>query len=409
MVDVNSFKVIPKKQKKGFGLCVYGEPSEEIKAWAVQHQIRTVAEAGFTNFFLDNKLLSEIFPAPKVFKYLDGFSPNLGKRLHLGHWSNMVLAKAFSSLGVAERTIALFGDTAPGAPENSAEKRMLDSKIYTTLTIFNYKINDVFYASSMHCDDKLLLDGDGEYSGTKIFDCFGEKIVGIKSNGKTTYFYQDVAMAAKLNAPTLYTTANEQNQHFASLKKMFPQNEHVGLGLVSVSGKTLATREGNAILIDDFIQNNINLVRLKKGEGEINLGEYWNNDYGLLYNVFAGNILKSAPTQNKSIDVDSINNPRTSLGLYISYTMARLKSAGLEYNISQTPSLPIEFAALKAKTNYAPNLLFDALVELCREINAAYGFMPIKGNDANAKFFQTLLSDLLWGCNKLGLFFINKV
>jgi hypothetical protein len=40
----------------------------------------------------------------------------------------------------------------------------------------------------------------------------------------------------------------------------------------------------------------------------------FNNDMKLVYNIIAGQILKSVPTSSKSIDTKLIGNPKLSLG-----------------------------------------------------------------------------------------------
>lgn len=90
--------------------------------------------------------------------------------------------------------------------------------------------------------------------------------------------------------------------------------------------------------------------------------------------------------------------------------MARLNSVGCELkNDGSFISKELEFAYLKAKSNLKPNILFEALTEHCKEINSLYINHHIKNNDDNKKLFDVMLSDLIYGCNKLGLFTIDKV
>lgn len=43
-------------------------------------------------------------------------------------------------------------------------------------------------------DKSILSDGEGEYTGTEVFNINNNKIVGIKSDNTTSYFYQDIAL-----------------------------------------------------------------------------------------------------------------------------------------------------------------------------------------------------------------------
>lgn len=322
---------------------------------------------------------------------MDGFSPNLNKKLHIGHLSNMVLAKAFRSLGVTEKTVSLLGDTLAG--DIALKDALSDLNRYQM--DFDFFPDCSLHASQMKYHGGLLTDGSGNYSGTKIFKIGDTKIVGVKSSGETSYFYQDVALAEMLKDKTLYITGNEQCNHFESLNKLFPDIVHIGLGLVKVTGKKMSSRTGNVILIEDFIEI---------------INQMFNGDMKLIYNVFAGLILKSKPDADKRLNLDIISDPKNSQGLYISYTTARLLSAGCSViKINNFNNKHLEFAYLKAAINLTPNTLFDALIQHCQRINYLYTSNYIKNNPENQIMFESMLSDLVLGCKKLGLFIIAKV
>lgn len=392
-IDINKIKMVPKSLSKGFELCVFGTPDDEVTSWIVIHGFNVYTNGQYTNIVLPEDFkFSELFNEGKKFDWMDGFSPNLNKKLHIGHLSNMVLAKAFKSLGICDKTVSIYGDTLEGEIDSTLAFTLI--KHYSN--DFQFSPDRTFLASGISYKGSLLKDGTGEYEGTKIFEIGENKVVGIKSTGQTTYFYQDVALAETLNAPTLYLTGKEQESHFEMLKALFPHIEHIGLGLVSVSGKKMSSRLGNVILVEDFI----NLV-----------SEEFNNDLKLIYNVFAGFILKSSPEVNKSINLDIISNPKNSGGLYLSYTMARLQSAGCVIGIEGDDfiSRDLQFAELKARVSLKPNILFEALMEHCRIINSLYTTHTIRDNEVNTAMFSVFLSDLILGCKKLGLFTIEKV
>ncbi len=389
-ININKLKVNPKS--KNFELSVFGLPDAEVQEWITKNNLQSYTKENYTNIILtEHTNLSMLFYCGKYFKWMDGFSPNLNKKLHIGHFSNLVLAKAFKSLEVCDYTVSIYGDTLDGEvkKENAIEwlKKYQDE--------FNFHPDESFMASEMKYYGALLVDGVGEYEGTKIFEVGENKEVGIKSNGQTSYFYQDVALAETLDSPTLYLTGKEQCNHFNNLKEIFPDIEHIGLGLVKVSGKKMASRDGNVLFVDDFI----NLV-----------SETFNGDMKLVYNVFAGFVLKSNPDVDKNINLDVISNPKNSAGLYLSYTMARLHSAGcdLKHN-GKFNSMKLSFLEIKSKVNLKPNILFEALVEHSKNINALYLTHTIKDNEENKQMFNLLLSDLVYGCNILGLFTIEKV
>lgn len=157
----------------------------------------------------------------------------------------------------------------------------------------------------------------------------------------------------------------------------------------------MASRIGNVIFMDDLISKMAN-----------EFGE----DKQLIYNVFAGYVLKSNPSMDKNIDLDQLGNPKNSSGLYISYTMAKLHSAGLDLKYdNEFYSKDIQFAYLKCKYNLAPHILFDAVISKAKELSQLYEKHQIKGQEGNKKIFKPVLSDMLLGCKKLGLFVIEKV
>jgi arginyl-tRNA synthetase len=127
----------------------------------------------------------------------------------------------------------------------------------------------------------------------------------------------------------------------------------------------------------------------------------------LAYNILAGYILKSRMASDKNIDSDSLSNHKLSPGLYISYTMARLKSAGLVS--TPTITIDVEFQLLRARVNLDPTLLFNFLVEYCKTTNTLYSTHRIVGNEANSIMFTERLSNIVSMSKSLGLFEIDNV
>ncbi len=389
-IDINKIKITP--SNFGFNFCVFGKPSEDIIKWCNFWNLTLQDSGAYTNIIVnDNFDILSAFNESQVYEYVDGFSPNLNKHLHVGHLSNLVIANAFQKLGVGKKFIAILGDTLNGG----VKKEDALNSYYKICEDFEYKVDKIFYASNMKIqNESILKDGEKEYLGSKIFDLGDEKIVAIKSNGTTSYFYQDVALAEYLNDHTLYLTGLEQDNHFNALKKIHNKTDHIGLGLVSLNGKKMSSSEGNIIFLDDFINDLMKTF----------------NNIKLVYNIIAGQILKSSISTNKSIDTKLIGNPKLSLGLYLSYTMAHIKSCGVSIQDNNFYySKELQFAELKSKYNLAPNILFEALVNHCKNINKLYEKLYIKNNEENIKIFSDLISDLQLGMSKLGMFSIDKV
>ena len=390
-IDINKIKLTPKNLP--FGLCVYGEPSQEIIDWCCHWNFSTEKSGQYTNILTNDVDFFEIFDNHASYTYGDLFSPNLNKHLHLGHLSNLIIAKSLQSLGIIDSTIAILGDTLEGA----VTKEDALGKFNEYCFKFGYEVEDIFLASEQKLkkSKKILKKGKDDYEGTKVFEIDEEKIVGKKSDGSTSYFYQDVALAQKLNAPTLYLTGSEQIGHFNSLKKLFPHINHIGLGLVLVDGKKMSSSNGNVYLMEDVLE----IVKSK-----------FNGDEKLAWNVLCGFILKYDLPSTKDIKLKDIDNVKLSQGLYLSYTMARLKSAGMKPHYKPNfNSKILQFKLLRAMTMVKPHLLFEELVELCAQINKLYIDNHIKDNEENQKMFQPLLDDLECGMNLLGMFEIDKV
>ena len=389
-LNINKIKTTPKGMP--FGFCQYGKPTDEVKEWAAYWCITEQKSGPYTNFILPVGLdIDEIFEEAKVYEWVDGFSPNLNKHLHLGHLSNLIIAKAMQSMGVGKNFIAILGDTLSG----QVDKQDALAKYSQYCNDFGYKVDQLIFASEQKLLNDILIDGSGEYEGTKVFDINGEKVVGIKSDGSTSYFNQDVSLAQKLNASTLYLTGFEQAGHFSLLKGLFPDIEHVGLGLVTVDGKKLSSSEGNVIYAEDIF----NQLMLK-----------FDNDKKVVWNVLVGQILKSVPNSIKNIDMKQIENVKQSAGLYVSYTMARMWSAGIEYvEMDSFEDISLHFKSMKAKCNLQPNILFEELVEHCKKINNLYITHKIKDNEDNKKMFQLLTNDLTLAAKKLGMYKIDKI
>jgi len=390
-IDINKVKVTP--GDLGFNFCVWGEPKNELKDWIEYWNLKTEPSGKFTNIVLnEDSNIKEMFNEAKTYQYVDGFSPNLNKNLHVGHLSNLVIANAFQKMGIGNKFISIFGDTLDGA----VEKQEALEKYYKYCDDFGYQVDEEYYASNMKIkDESILIDGEGDYAGSKAFEIDGQKIVGIKNTGNTTYFYQDVALAQELNDDTLYLTGFEQNNHFNTLNKLYPTVNHVGLGLIFLNGKKMSSSEGNIIYLEEFINDMLKL---------------FNNDIKLVYNILAGQILKSLPTGKKTIDTELLKNPKISYGLYLSYTMAHIKSCGVTTKeITDYSSQELSYLELKAKVNLMPNILLDGLVKHCKKINQLYETHYITDNPENIGMFSTLISDLELGMKTLGMFSVDKV
>ena len=378
-----------------FAFCVYGEPTPEVAAWAAHWGFREQKSGPFTNLLVPVGYdITQCFETPEPYEYLDGFSPNLNKHLHLGHFCNLVLANALMKLGVAKQTVAILGDTLEG--EVSKEDALAAFKMWCGT--FSYDVDKTLLASevklSQEQEDEMLVPGEGKYEGTLCFDTGEQKVVGKKADGSTTYFYQDIALAYELNKPYAVITGTEQKEHFEMVQKLCPWMDHIGMGLVKNDGKKMSSREGNVIMMADIVSE---------------LNNQFEN-MGLTYNAVAGQLLNYSPASEKNIVKSKLTDPKHSPGVYLSYAMARLHSAGCKSEAQDRfQSIPLQYAWVKAQEKRDPSILLKALMDHAKSIHSLYEQHPIKGNFENRLMFEGLLNDLKFGMSQLGLFPVYKV
>ena len=415
--SINQFKIVPQEHRitSNFEICCYGNISDEIHQWINYHSLELKLSGKYNNIVIpDNINLLDIFEIPIQFRFMDGFSPNLNKHLHIGHLSNLVIAKAFRQLGISSRTISIYGDTLEGTDTKYVDKLLEYQEE------FGYRPDGEFYASKMKMkEDEIysqIINGELEYKGCKVIDTELGKRVLVKSNGNTTYLYQDLALYQLLSNSCrltgidvnkiLYLTGSEQKEHFQDIVNITKDNQikHIGLGLVRLNDNKMSSRLGNVIFIDELY----NIIKAKFNDSLFN--------YQLFYNIFAGFILNSKPESEKSIRLDLIDNVKNSPGLYLSYTTARLYSAGCTSYISddivcdtyQFTDKELEYYYLLS-LDCKPNLLFNKLIDYCKQINSLYEIHRIRDNEKNLEMFNNLLHNLRLGMLKLGLYGITKI
>lgn len=379
----------------GFSFCVYGEPSEEVKEWAAKWGFPMKPSGSFTNFVVPKGYdLSECFVLPKPYAYLDGFSPNLNKHLHIGHFCNMILAKAMMGIGIADQTVAILGDTLKGEIDAHEAKSAFNKYCKD----FDYTVERTILASGVHLTEDLekilLVPGEGEYKGTMCFSFDSGKVVGLRQDGSTTYTYQDMALAYMIKDPYLIITGAEQKEHFIKIKELCNWVNHIPMGLVLNNGVKMSSRAGNVIMMQEIIDEL--LEEFKSME--------------LVYNVVAGKMLHYSPTSSKNLVKTDLLQAGSSPGLYLSYAMARLLGAGCQFmKTNKFNDTALQFALFRTLNEQDPSILLKAVMAHAKTIHKLYDTHPIKGNEQNRVFFSGLLEDLAFGMTKLGLFHIEKV
>lgn len=363
-INVNEVRVIPGDV---FGFCVYGEPSERVFEWANSWGFRISESGDYTNILVPlNFDVTECFEKFKQFKYIDGFTHNLGKEIHIGQLFDFILTKSFLRMGVAEKSLAIIGDS------KAVNKELESEKIFEFFELFSFDYDEVIYASDLKIDSNL------------------------RSEGKSNAFCKDHALLERLKAPCVHVAGYNRNHHFEGLKKEFPHILHLSAGLVHIHKKKLirpAYHEGHASV---FVENLLN-----EFDGNI----------GLAYNVIAGFILKNKVKKDKNLNIGFyFEEFSDSPGMYLSYTLARLNSIGVKSEpIEKFNRTELQFSYIKSLHNLEPSILLNSIVSHCRLINKLYAKHRIEGNLENEIMFSNLKEDLELGMKTLGMFLINKV
>src|SRR5690606_29698080 len=153
--NINDIRIAPNSGHDKFIVCVFGELSEYLTEWCEFHNLEVEPSGKFTNINIPKYIdIDDIFTQETIYEYVDGFSPNLNKHLHIGHLSNLILAKAYQSLGIGEKFIAILGDTLEGAV---SKEDALDA-YKTLLEKYDYDVSEIYYASDIKYNGDLLKD-----------------------------------------------------------------------------------------------------------------------------------------------------------------------------------------------------------------------------------------------------------
>ncbi len=151
---------------------------------------------------------------------LEGFAPNLNKKLHVGHLKNLAAANALARILQPCQPVAMLGASLgvlPGALENL--HALFDFVGYHPQIAFDTDLPPGLVPTS---------PGTGAYAGCEVWHGPLGPVVVKKGNGQPTYAYHELAYA-QLVQPDYYITGCEQKEHFAALRLA---DKHLPMGLV---------------------------------------------------------------------------------------------------------------------------------------------------------------------------------
>jgi len=360
---------------------------------------------GFHNYHFTpaNFKLPPLKTAPPSLTILEGFAPNLNKKLHIGHLKNLAIANALARILHPCKPVAMLGASLgilPGALEELQEW-------------FNF----VGYQPSVLLDSQLphgvvpTSAGTGKFAGCLIYEGPLGPVVVVKASGQPTYAYHDLAYA-QIVKPDLYITGSEQKEHFAALGLA---DKHLPMGLVlGADGKKMSSSTGEAPLATEAFA----LVLAKLDATP--------EPKKLAWNILAYTFLLSSVSSNTKFDPVQMTNAQAP-GMYVTYTLARTYSALAKANVvfdndKPPPQLTDCDVELLGKAAYAeyyeqkavqandPAPLATYLLTLAKHIAKVYAKQSIKAGSAGYQFaVSQAFCALKNGMVKLGLFPLHEV
>ncbi len=292
--------------------------------------------------------------------------------------------------------------------------------------------NDKMDAVVKELDDKgLLVESDG----AKIVPLENYKMpacIILKSDGSTIYATRDITAALyRKNTynfdKCIYVTDAGQSLHFAQFFKVIglmgydweDQLVHVPYGKVSIGGQKLATRAGNAILLEDLFSEAIKRVRAVIEEKNPDCKD----KDEIARKVGVGAVIFNQLSAGRIKDINFIweeaLNFDGNTGPYIQYTYVRACSV---LDKTTVPDIPMSteindeekemiktlslfpIKVKQALNEYEPSVISRYMIEVCHAFNRFYHNCPIlKANDETkalrleiCKTVKSVLGNALW-------------
>jgi arginyl-tRNA synthetase len=334
---------------------------------------------------------------------LEGFAPNLNKKLHVGHLKNLALANALSRILQPCQPTAMLGASLgilPGALEEL--QSLFDLVGYHPQVYLDTSLPEGLISTS---------PGTGEHAGCRVWQGPLGPVVILKADGTPTYACHDLTYA-QLVGPDYYLTGCEQQEHFAALGLA---DKHLAMGLVlGPDGKKIKSSDGEPLLASEAF----NLV--------IGQLDPTPDPKKLAWNILAYTFLQTAMTSNNKFDPARMTKP-TAPGMYLTYTLAKIHSALKKGGVSQAAAVPpshladgdVSLLGLAAYLDYYhhqaaamkdPAPLANFLLTLAKGLAKVYAKQSIKDGSAGFQFAVAhAFGALDKGMVTLGLFPLHAV
>jgi arginyl-tRNA synthetase len=333
---------------------------------------------------------------------LEGFAPNLNKKLHIGHLKNLALANALAHVLQPCQPVAMLGASLGVVPGALAELHAwFDFVGYHPRTCLDTELPVGLVPTS---------PGTGKQAGCQVFHGPLGPVVVVRANGQPTYAYHDLTYARTVK-PDYYITGCEQAGHFASLGLA---DKHLAMGLVlGEDGKKVKSSAGAPLLAEEAM----GLVMEQLGPTP--------EPRKLAWNILAQTFLQASMSSNNRFEPVRMTTP-TAPGMYLTYTLAKIHSALLKGNVPLEEAAPatlsagdVELLGLAAYAGFHlhnavelkdPAPVANYLVVLAKGLAKAYARQSIKDGPAGFQFaVGRAFAALERGMTLLGLFPLHEV
>lgn len=264
-------------------------------------------------------------------------------------------------------------------------------------------------------EKNLLVDSDG----AQIIDLTDEDLppaIILKSNGSSAYITRDIATAENRVDEfdfykNIYVVASQQNLHFQQLRKILKKMGHdywqdcihIPFGLVSMKDKTLSTRRGHVIFLEDVLNKAIDKTKEIMADRDADIDNLDETAHIVGIGAVKFQELYNNRIKDYVFNWDNLLNFNGETGPYVQYTYARAKSVLEKAGKSEFDSLDFknlntaeemaliksiagfEDALIKAHDKYEPSIVSRQIMEIAKNFNKFYNAHQIMVEDEDVK------------------------
>ena len=264
-------------------------------------------------------------------------------------------------------------------------------------------------------EKNLLVDSEG----AQIIDLTDEDLppaIILKSNGSSAYITRDIATAENRDIEygfykNLYVVASQQNLHFQQLRKILKKMDHefwedcihIPFGLVSMKDKTLSTRRGHVIFLEDVLNKAIEKTKEIMNDRDADIENIEETAQIVGIGAVKFQELYNNRIKDYVFNWDNLLNFNGETGPYVQYTYARAKSvlakagkeefAELDFKNLNTPEemaliksiAGFEDSLIKAHDKYEPSIVSRQIMEIAKNFNKFYNAHQIMVEDEDVK------------------------